>query len=237
MRGSRTGRARSRTASRQLDALGVQVVRFTLRWDADRPTAPAAPGDPDDPAYDWSQTTAVLDALHVTRDRRRAAARSARRPGRTAASRRTTSRHRRPPSRAFATAVAPEYPWVQKWLIWNEPNQRRWLRRPRRRSTSSGFSTLRTPRSTHAIPNAQVAGGGTAPRGSTGGVSPVAWITGMRAPTPDSTPTPTTRIRSTRSERPRSRAACSTLHARSRWRRSAGSCRLSRATSRAPGSG
>ena len=31
------------------------------------------------------------------------------------------------------------------------------------------------------ISGAQVAGGGTAPRGSTGGVSPVAWLTGMRA--------------------------------------------------------
>ena len=81
----------------------------------------------------------------------------------------------------FATAAALHYPWVKKWLIWNEPNQRLWLR-----PTSPVLYTIRllnpAYRAIHAtIPGAQVAGGGTAPRGSTGGVSPVAWIAGMHA--------------------------------------------------------
>ena len=29
---------------------------------------------------------------------------------------------------AFASAAAKRYPWVKLWLVWNEPNQRRWLR-------------------------------------------------------------------------------------------------------------
>ncbi|MDQ3992251.1 MAG: hypothetical protein M3229_01190, partial [Actinomycetota bacterium] len=28
----------------------------------------------------------------------------------------------------FAVAAVKRYPWVKKWLVWNEPNQRRWLR-------------------------------------------------------------------------------------------------------------
>jgi hypothetical protein len=57
----------------------------------------------------------------------------------------------------------------------------RWLR-----PTSASIYTSRLLNPAYlaihrAITGVQVAGGGTAPRGSTGGVSPVAWITGMRA--------------------------------------------------------
>ena len=57
----------------------------------------------------------------------------------------------------------------------------RWLR-----PTSAAVYTIRLLNPAYAaihaaIPGAQVAGGGTAPRGSTGGVSPVAWIAGMHA--------------------------------------------------------
>ena len=51
----------------------------------------------------------------------------------------------------------------------------------RRRSTSSGCSTRPTRRSTRRSATARVAGGVTAPRGNTGGVSPVQWIRGMGA--------------------------------------------------------
>ena len=51
----------------------------------------------------------------------------------------------------------------------------------RRRSTRHACSIPRTLAIHRAISGAQVAGGGTAPRGSSGGVSPVAWLTGMRA--------------------------------------------------------
>ena len=83
--------------------------------------------------------------------------------------------------RDFATAAATRYSWVKRWLIWNEPNQVRWLR-----PTSASVYTTRLLNPAylaihHVISGALVAGGGTAPRGSTGGVSPVAWLTGMRA--------------------------------------------------------
>jgi hypothetical protein len=83
------------------------------------------------------------------------------------------------PFGAFATAVAREYPWVTKFQIWNEPNQARWLR-----PTSAPLYVTRLLNPAYAAihaatSGAKVAGGGTAPRGSTGGVSPVAWITAM----------------------------------------------------------
>ncbi len=37
---------------------------------------------------------------------------------------------RRAPAAAFATfarAAAERFPWVRRWIVWNEPNQRRWL--------------------------------------------------------------------------------------------------------------
>ena len=63
--------------------------------------------------------------------------------------------------------------------IWNEPNQRRWLQPT---TPAVYVQQLLNPAyaAIHArVPGALVAGGVTAPRGSTGGVSPVAWIAGM----------------------------------------------------------
>ena len=80
---------------------------------------------------------------------------------------------------AFAATAAKRYPYVHLWTIWNEPNQRRWLR-----PTSPALYTQRLLNPAYAAihrasPRSLVAGGVTAPRGSTGGVSPVAWIAGM----------------------------------------------------------
>jgi hypothetical protein len=82
---------------------------------------------------------------------------------------------------SFARAAAARYPWVERWLVWNEPNQRRWLRptSPKvyvTRLLNPGRDAIRA-----VIPGALVAGGATAPRGGAGGVSPVAWIRGMAA--------------------------------------------------------
>jgi hypothetical protein len=161
-----------------LQSLGVRIVRFSLHWDQIASTAPASPTDPADPAYDWSGSSDVLDALHsagvevlvqlvgVPRW-----ANGGKPPNYVPRSSATFA--------AFATAAAKEYPWVHRWLIWNEPNQPRWLRPT---SAPLYVTRLLNPayRSIHAaIPSAQVAGGGTAPRGGTGGVSPVAWLTAM----------------------------------------------------------
>ena len=53
---------------------------------------------------------------------------SARPRGRTAAARRTTRRHAAPTSRGSRAPLRRATAWVRDWLIWNEPNQRRWLR-------------------------------------------------------------------------------------------------------------
>ena len=70
---------------------------------------------------------------------------------------------------------------MKRWLVWNEPNQRRWLRP----TTPSTYVTKLLNPAYAAIHGrargAKVGGGVTAPRGSNGGVSPVAWIRGMAA--------------------------------------------------------
>src|ERR1700750_2142152 len=50
-----------------LQELGVKAVRYTLKWNDLATSRPAAPTDPQDPAYDWSSVTDVLDALHAHR--------------------------------------------------------------------------------------------------------------------------------------------------------------------------
>jgi len=173
-----SGTLESRLA--RLDTLGVRVVRFTLQWNQIASSEPASPTDPSDPAYDWTADDAVLDGLHahgidvvlqlVGTPRWANGGLGANYAPTTA----TTFR-------AFATAAAHKYPWVRRWLVWNEPNQVRWLR-----PTTAAVYTSRLLNPAYAaihgaIPGALVAGGGTAPRGSTGGISPVAWLLGMHA--------------------------------------------------------
>ena len=161
-----------------LDGLGVQVVRFTVRWDQVAPTEPANPEDPQDPAYDWSTSTEVLNALHsrgidvVLQLDGAPSWSNGGKPSNYVPTRAASFG-------AFATAVAHEYPWIQKFQIWNEPNQARWLRPT---SAPLYVTRLLNPAyaAIHAVTKgAKVAGGGTAPRGSTGGVSPLAWIGAM----------------------------------------------------------
>jgi hypothetical protein len=85
------------------------------------------------------------------------------------------------PFATFARKAALRYPYVRRWLVWNEPNQRRWLKPT---SPSVYVMRLLNPAyaAIHAVRrNALVGGGVTAPRASEGGVSPVAWIRGMAA--------------------------------------------------------
>jgi hypothetical protein len=161
-----------------LSDIGVRLVRVTIHWDAVAPTEPADPADPTDAAYDWSSAGSVLDALHahhvqvllqlVGTPGWANGGKSANVVPATAA-----------PFGAFATAAARRYPWVRRWLIWNEPNQARWLRPTLptlyvTRLLNPAYAAIHA-----AIPGASVGGGGTAPRGATGGLSPVAWLLGM----------------------------------------------------------
>jgi hypothetical protein len=155
----------------QLDKLGVDVVRLTVDW---RTTEPR-PG-----VWDWTRPDRILDALHadgiaplVTLYGSPGWANGGHPENWAPVS--TTS------FAAFARNIAKRYPYVRLWSIWNEPNQRRWLRPT---TPATYVKKLLNPAyaAIHAVsPRSQVAGGVTAPRGATGGVSPVKWIAGMAA--------------------------------------------------------
>jgi hypothetical protein len=154
----------------RLERLGVDVVRFNLHWNRIEPVKGQ---------YDWEDSDLVLEGLRgrgipavvgivgspswANGDRGPNFA-----PGASSFA-------------GFARAAASRYRWVRDWLLWNEPNQARWLRPTNARTyvrqiLNPGYAAI------HAvIPRARVAGGVTAPRGGSGGVSPVAFIRGMRA--------------------------------------------------------
>ena len=164
----------------QLQTLGVQIVRFTLNWNQIATARPAAAASPNDPAYDWSSADTIIDGLRthgigvLLQLLGTPSWANGGHPANYAPSNRTDFRN-------FAHAAALRYPWVKRWLIWNEPNQGRWLKP----TVPSVYVTrLLNPAyaAIHAaIPGAQVGGGATAPRAATGGMSPVAWIAGMHA--------------------------------------------------------
>jgi hypothetical protein len=153
-----------------LEGLRPDVVRFNLRWDR----IEAERGAPD-----WADADAVLEGL---RERGIPAvvgivgtpswANGGRSP--------SYAPRRAADVAAFARAAASRYRWVRDWLVWNEPNQVSWLR-----PTSPVVYVTRILNPAYAAIHgvnrrARVAGGVTAPRANRGGVSPVAWIRGMR---------------------------------------------------------
>jgi hypothetical protein len=153
----------------ELVSFGVDVVRVNVSWSQTEPR----PG-----VYDWTRTDALLEGLHS-----RAIAPLVTLYGTPRWANGGLPQNWAPRSStsfaAFARRIATRYPYVRLWTIWNEPNQRRWLRP----TTPATYVTkLLNPAyaAIHAVsPGSQVAGGVTAPRGATGGVSPVDWIDGM----------------------------------------------------------
>jgi hypothetical protein len=154
----------------RLDRLGVDVVRFNLHWDRIAPSRGT---------YEWGPTDAVLEGLR---------ARGIPAVVGLVGSPRWANGGRTPnfaPDAAsfasFARAAAARYPWVTQWLVWNEPNQARWLRptSPRvyvKQLLNPAYAAIK-----RVNRRAKVAGGVTAPRAGSSGMSPVAWIRGMRA--------------------------------------------------------
>jgi hypothetical protein len=152
-----------------LEALGADLVRVTLNWDVIEPRRGQR---------DWTRADALLRGLHehgltpvVTLYGTPRWANGGRA--------RNWAPTRGATFAAFAAAAAKRYPFVKRWLIWNEPNQRRWLRP----TTPVTYVTKLLNPAYMAIKRAnrgaKVGGGVTAPRGGSGGVSPVAWIRGM----------------------------------------------------------
>jgi beta-glucosidase/6-phospho-beta-glucosidase/beta-galactosidase len=111
----------------ELDRMGVDVVRYTVRWDDVAGTRPATPRDPRDPAYDWRKTDAVLRGL-----RRHGIEVVLTLYGTPSWANGGLSANWAPTSSQafgdFARAAATRYSWVRLWAIWNEPNRPQWLR-------------------------------------------------------------------------------------------------------------
>src|SRR5438067_1187496 len=162
-----------------LKKLGVKIVRYNLRWDEIAATEPTDAQDPTDAAYDWSTADPVLDALHaagipvvLTIYGTPGWANGDRSPAYAPTSATSIA--------DFARAAALHFPWAKKWLIWNEPNEIRWLRPV---SPSVYVQKILNPAYTalhQTLSGVQVGAGVTAPRGNAGGLSPIAWIQGMQ---------------------------------------------------------
>jgi hypothetical protein len=166
-----------------LDRMGAKLVRYTVDWRQVAPKKPKKAVNPGDPAYDWTNTDAVLNGLHkhriavlVTLYGTPAWANGGRKASAMPASKWSLA--------AFATAVAQRYPWIRMWEIWNEPNLRSFLDPNSpvlyvRRLLNPTYAAL------HALDRAnRVAGGATSPRPTPSGMSPVAFMRSMRAARP-----------------------------------------------------
>ena len=162
----------------RLDSLGVQIVRYTLRWDEIARTRPANPRSHLDRAYRWGVNDAVLRGLRARRIDAVVTIYGAPRWANGG-----QSPNWAPTSGSavagFAYAAAKRYWFVRRWLVWNEPNQRLHLRPTTpavyvSRLLNPAYAALKS-----ANRRALVGGGITAPRGAAGGVSPVDWIRGM----------------------------------------------------------
>jgi hypothetical protein len=163
-----------------LQRLGVDVVRLTLRWDAVAQNAPADPRNPDDPAYDWELYDSILQRLHAAHISVLISlwgtpewANDGEAPSYLPSNATSLA--------SFAYAASTKYPWITRWTIWNEPNVRLFLipNSPKlyvSRLLNPAYRALKS-----ANPRNLVAGGVTSPRKTPSGVSPIAWIRGMRA--------------------------------------------------------
>ena len=163
-----------------LDRLGPDVVRYTLRWDQIARKRPKRAVNPNDKAYDWRDSDAVLTGLRkhhisalVTLYGSPGWANGHHAPNFVPLSRNTLA--------AFAVAAAKRYPWVSMWEVWNEPNLRTFLR-----PNSPSLYVRRLLNPTYAALHdthrgVRVAGGATSPRQTPTGTGPVAFMRGMRA--------------------------------------------------------
>lgn len=153
----------------RLGSLGTQVVRVTIDWrqvEAQRGV------------YDWDRAGRLLEALRAEGIEPLVAIWGTPRWANGGAGPNVAPR-----SAAFfagfARAAAERFPWVRRWIVWNEPNQRRWLIPA---SPVTYVTKLLNPGGAaikSVIPNASIGGGATAPRGGRGGTSPVSFIRGM----------------------------------------------------------
>jgi len=162
-----------------LQSLGVDLVRMTLRWDLVAQTKPAEPRDPADKAYDWSLYDPILERLHAAHISVLLSLWGT--PPWASEDGRTNALPDDDSLAAFAYAASTRYAWITRWTVWNEPNLRTFLV-----PNSPSLYTSRLLNPTYrALKSANrrnlVAGGVSSPRKTPTGVSPIAWIRGMKA--------------------------------------------------------
>jgi hypothetical protein len=163
-----------------LQRLGVDTVRMTIRWDSVAKRAPEEARDATDPAYDWDLYDPILQRLHdagisvlLTLWGTPEWANDWQKPNRIPSSSASLA--------AFAYAAATKYPWIRRWTVWNEPNLQLFLR-PSSPALYVGRLLNPTYRALKQADSRNlVAGGVTSPRPTPSGLSPIAWIRGMRA--------------------------------------------------------
>src|SRR5262249_31760771 len=105
-----------------LDKLGIKTVRYTIQWDQVAPTRPEQPKWSGDPVYQWGSSDAVLKGLRahgidIVLEIRF-----------TPSWANGGAKHNVLPTDGqdfanFVAAVQNRFPWVQRYLIWNEPNK------------------------------------------------------------------------------------------------------------------
>ncbi|HWH13730.1 MAG TPA: hypothetical protein VNT51_03225 [Miltoncostaeaceae bacterium] len=135
-----------------LAGTGTRVTRVDVLWDQVAPTRPAAPRDPDDPAYRWDRYDEIVRGLQ---------ARGIgvilsyyRTPPWGSASGRVQAAPRPAEAAAFAGAMARRYsgrhpgpdgrplPRVRRFEIWNEPNIDYFWSPQCRRAANGGFAPV-----------------------------------------------------------------------------------------------
>jgi hypothetical protein len=152
-----------------LDRMGLDVVRVTLNWHRIEPR----PG-----AFRWDRSDRLLRAL-----RARGLAPVVTIFGTPGWANGGVGPNVAPLDpgdfQVFTRTVALRYSFVRHWVIWNEPNKPLWLTPASpatyvRQILNPGYRGIK-----EVAPGALVAGGVTAPRGGSGGTSPVDFIGGM----------------------------------------------------------
>jgi hypothetical protein len=154
----------------RLDRIGFDVVRVTLHWQRMEPRRGR---------FDWRRSDRLLRALDAR----------GLRPVVTLWGTPPWANNGNPPNvapldgldfRRFVERTARRYPFVDRWVMWNEPNKRSWLNPPSPENyvtqiLNPGYAGVKA-----VLRSAKVAGGVTAPRGGAGGLTPVDFISGMR---------------------------------------------------------
>ena len=162
----------------QLEDLGVDIVRFTLRWDDVARRAPDNGQIPRDPAYHWRTYDRVLKGLHAhgiaplvtlagTPGWANGGKSAAWAPLRRSLVRRLRVRRCPPLS---VRPLLDDLERAQPRVLPSADDRRVYVNK----LLNPAYAQIK-----RALPTALVAGGVTAPRGNAGGVSPLAWIAGM----------------------------------------------------------